>query len=127
MDGALLPVLVDYDSVLVGPFRLSGAQTEEFAQLFVAACWQAGAQQGRMGEEPAMNAAEAAMDELAEVGNSMRIGGQAVSVQTGRRTDGTRVLAQQGGITALLDPDCRDGKHTSCVGPPCECGCHVSP
>jgi hypothetical protein len=24
----------------------------------------------------------------------------------------------------LLDPDCRDGKHTSCVGPPCECDCH---
>jgi hypothetical protein len=20
-----------------------------------------------------------------------------------------------------LDPDCRDGKHTSCVGGPCEC------
>jgi hypothetical protein len=25
----------------------------------------------------------------------------------------------------LIDPDCRDGKHTSCVGGPCECSCHV--
>jgi hypothetical protein len=25
----------------------------------------------------------------------------------------------------LLDPDCRDGKHQSCVGPPCECPCHA--
>ncbi len=24
----------------------------------------------------------------------------------------------------LLDPDCRDGKHGSCVGGPCECPCH---
>ncbi len=24
----------------------------------------------------------------------------------------------------LLDPDCRSGKHPSCVGAPCECGCH---
>lgn len=24
----------------------------------------------------------------------------------------------------LLDPDCRDGKHTSCIGEPCECECH---
>lgn len=24
----------------------------------------------------------------------------------------------------LLDPDCRDGKHGSCVGSPCECPCH---
>lgn len=27
----------------------------------------------------------------------------------------------------LLDPDCRDGKHTSCVGGPCECACHAPP
>jgi hypothetical protein len=25
----------------------------------------------------------------------------------------------------LLDPDCRDGKHQSCIGPPCECPCHA--
>jgi hypothetical protein len=24
-----------------------------------------------------------------------------------------------------LDPDCRDGKHTSCIGGPCECPCHA--
>jgi hypothetical protein len=24
----------------------------------------------------------------------------------------------------LIDPDCRDGKHPSCVGGPCECMCH---
>lgn len=28
------------------------------------------------------------------------------------------------GAGPLLDPDCRDGKHQSCVGAPCECGCH---
>ena len=27
----------------------------------------------------------------------------------------------------LFDPDCRDGKHGSCVGAPCECGCHEAP
>lgn len=25
----------------------------------------------------------------------------------------------------LIDPDCRDGKHTSCLGDPCECTCHA--
>jgi hypothetical protein len=25
---------------------------------------------------------------------------------------------------SLIDPDCRDGKHGSCVGEPCECECH---
>lgn len=24
----------------------------------------------------------------------------------------------------LIDPDCRDGKHRSCVGGLCECSCH---
>lgn len=24
----------------------------------------------------------------------------------------------------LIDPDCRDGKHPNCWGPPCVCGCH---
>lgn len=31
------------------------------------------------------------------------------------------------GAGPLLDPDCRDGKHGSCVGPPCECDCHATP
>ena len=25
----------------------------------------------------------------------------------------------------MVDPDCRDGKHPSCVGGPCECHCHA--
>lgn len=25
----------------------------------------------------------------------------------------------------LIDPDCRSGKHTTCVGGPCECPCHA--
>ena len=29
------------------------------------------------------------------------------------------------GDTWMLDPDCRDGKHRSCVGGPCECDCHA--
>ena len=24
----------------------------------------------------------------------------------------------------ILDPDCRDGKHRTCFGGPCECDCH---
>jgi hypothetical protein len=28
------------------------------------------------------------------------------------------------GAGPLLDPDCRDGKHASCIGAPCECTCH---
>jgi hypothetical protein len=34
------------------------------------------------------------------------------------------------GTGPLLDPDCRDGKHGSCVGAPCECpvpGVHSTP
>ena len=27
-------------------------------------------------------------------------------------------------MTGLIDPDCRDGKHRTCVGGPCECACH---
>jgi len=26
--------------------------------------------------------------------------------------------------TLMLDPDCRDGKHQSCIGGPCVCECH---
>lgn len=26
--------------------------------------------------------------------------------------------------TPVIDPDCRDGKHQSCIGGPCECACH---
>jgi hypothetical protein len=27
-------------------------------------------------------------------------------------------------LAPLLDPDCRDGKHSACIGDPCECSCH---
>ncbi len=27
----------------------------------------------------------------------------------------------------LIDPDCAAGKHGSCAGDPCECGCHQAP
>lgn len=30
-------------------------------------------------------------------------------------------------MSSLLDPDCRQGKHGSCVGGPCECACHEQP
>lgn len=33
----------------------------------------------------------------------------------------------RGWLPALIDPDCRDGKHRSCFGGPCECDCHVQP
>jgi hypothetical protein len=58
MDGFAVRVGVDYDSVtlkassLPGPFaRLTQAQAEEFAQLFVSACWQAGVNARQMAEE----------------------------------------------------------------------------
>jgi hypothetical protein len=66
MDGVPVVIGVDYDAVTIGsaalPACFTQAQAEEFAQLFISAVWQAGAQQGRMGTEPAMNAAEDAMD-----------------------------------------------------------------
>lgn len=27
-------------------------------------------------------------------------------------------------MTSLIDPDCRDRKHGSCIGGPCQCPCH---
>jgi hypothetical protein len=27
-------------------------------------------------------------------------------------------------MTSVIDPDCRDGKHGSCFGGPCQCVCH---
>jgi glucose dehydrogenase len=68
MDGCPVPVGVDYDAVTIGPcltgtgIIFTQAQAEEFAQLFVSACWQAGAQSRQMCAEAAINAAEAAMD-----------------------------------------------------------------
>ena len=28
-------------------------------------------------------------------------------------------------LAPLLDPDCRDGKHSACIGDPCQCSCHT--
>lgn len=36
-----------------------------------------------------------------------------------RRSDERTAMTQ-----TLIDPDCRAGKHSSCVGGPCECECH---
>lgn len=33
----------------------------------------------------------------------------------------------RGWVPSLIDPDCRDGKHRSCFGGPCECECHGQP
>lgn len=48
-----------------------------------------------------------------------------------RALDDSEDALVQGAITAMLsedapliDPDCRDGKHSSCVGGPCQCPCH---
>ena len=57
MDGIALAVGVDYDAVSLGHghhtgpvWRLTQAQAEEFAHLFVAACWEAGQNARRMAE-----------------------------------------------------------------------------
>ena len=75
LDDCTVIVGVDYGSVYLitaGVRRLTQAQAREFAQLFVAAVWQAGAQQGRMGEEDAMNAAEETYE--ADGGDTMHDG-----------------------------------------------------
>lgn len=39
--------------------------------------------------------------------------------------DAHTVGAAEACTSLLVDPDCRDGKHTACAGDPCECECHV--
>lgn len=62
MDGVMCPVGVDYDTVTIGfpgcllPYRFTAAQAEEFAHLFVSACWQAGENRRRMNEDVARSA-----------------------------------------------------------------------
>jgi hypothetical protein len=55
LDACTITVGVDYDTVTLrapfGPARLTQAQAEEFAQLFVSACWQAGQNVRQMHEE----------------------------------------------------------------------------
>ena len=48
IDGIPLPVGVDYDCVSIGNVRLTSSQAEEFAGLFIKACWEASAQEGPM-------------------------------------------------------------------------------
>ncbi len=54
IDGLAISVGVDYDAVTVGLWRLTSGQAEEFAQLFVSACWEAGTNIRRMSEEAAV-------------------------------------------------------------------------
>ncbi len=54
MDGSAVHVGVNYDTVSVSgavDSVFTQAQAEEFGRLFVAACWQAGANKRRMDEE----------------------------------------------------------------------------
>jgi hypothetical protein len=51
MDGGVLIVGVDYDTVTIAragfdPFRLESSQADEFGALFISACWQAARQAG---------------------------------------------------------------------------------
>jgi hypothetical protein len=53
LDEMTVTVGVDYDSVTINPgqIRLAAEQIEHFAQLFTAACWEAGANAERMRAE----------------------------------------------------------------------------
>ena len=51
IDGQPLTLAVDYETVVVDGKRLTRAQAEEFAQLFIAACWEAADCGGRMAAE----------------------------------------------------------------------------
>jgi hypothetical protein len=44
MDGRRVPVGVDYDTVVILGYRLDRSETEELAQLIVAASWEAARQ-----------------------------------------------------------------------------------
>ena len=44
LDGRRVPVGVDYETVVVLGYRLGQEEAEEFARLFVSACWQAARQ-----------------------------------------------------------------------------------
>jgi hypothetical protein len=51
LDGILVEVGVDYDSVTIsgsGKVRFESLQADEFAALYVRACWEAGRQAERM-------------------------------------------------------------------------------
>jgi hypothetical protein len=48
IDEMVMVVGVDYDTVTVGDCKFGAEQIEHFAQLFSAACWEAGANAERM-------------------------------------------------------------------------------
>ena len=72
LDGALLVVGVDYHTVTIGfrggtDWRLESSQAEEFARLFVSACWEASAQAAAMTDAAVAvlaDEAKAALDAL---------------------------------------------------------------
>jgi hypothetical protein len=51
LDGYPVAVGVDYDAVTIGVCKLDAGMQEEFAQLFVAAVWQAGRNRAAMTED----------------------------------------------------------------------------
>ena len=57
IDGVPLGIGVDYDCVTIGGCRFSLSECDQFAQLFVRACWQASAQQAERAALDADNAA----------------------------------------------------------------------
>jgi len=56
MDGIPIVLGVDYDTVTIQaadlPVQLTRDQAEEFAQIYVSACWEAGENKRRMDESP---------------------------------------------------------------------------
>jgi hypothetical protein len=48
IDGAHIDIGVDYDTVTVAGYRFDADGCEEFAKLFVRACWMAGVNAERM-------------------------------------------------------------------------------
>jgi hypothetical protein len=61
LDGLQVTIGVDHDAVTIsGTCRLDGAQAEQFAGAFVAACWEAGRQARQMAEEAMDDASDLA-------------------------------------------------------------------
>jgi hypothetical protein len=48
IDEAAVSIGVDHDTVTVDAYRFTGPQAEEFARLFIAACWEASAERAIM-------------------------------------------------------------------------------
>jgi hypothetical protein len=50
-DETTLPIGVDYDTVTVGLYKFDAEAAEQFAQIFVRACWAAAANKQRMADD----------------------------------------------------------------------------